>query len=968
MLSKMELTVMLCIGALATAFTQVPSVSERWADSVYAQMTTEERVGQLLMIRAHSDLGERHITGVRNQIEKFHVGGLCFFQGTPQGHAGLIQQYQERSRIPLMIAMDAEWGGGMRFKDAGFSFPRQMMLGAVQDNSLLYRMGLVIADQLLGVGIHVNFAPVVDINNNPLNPVINDRSFGEDRYDVTAKAFQYMRGLQSGGVMACAKHFPGHGDTDTDSHVDLPVISHDRKRLDSLEFYPFKALIDKGLQSIMVAHLHVPALDPRQHMPTSLSKPVVTSLLQNDLGFDGIIFTDAMEMEGVTAHFDAGEAELRAFLAGNDVIVLPRRVDKAFYALVEAVGNGRISEKRLASSVKKILRYKHALHMERRLPGANPGAISPGAIALKGELIEQALTAVANDDDLLPVGNLADRTIASLMIGAPENNSFQNRLQSYADIKQTAVSQQQLQSRSEKLLNLLKREDLVIVGLAGMDKLAQREFGVLPSTVAFLQKLERETDVILVIFGSPYSLRKFEDQRNIIVAYDDEPMIQDIAAQAVFGAVSLRGRLPVTATGKYPLNHGLQIRSNGRLSYAMPERVGMSSDSLDKIKEIVLGMINDRAAPGCQILIARDGKVIYDEAYGYHTYQQKRLVERTDLYDLASVTKAVASTLAAMRLSDAGQFNVHHSLGHYLPELAGTNKERLVIRDVMAHQAGLRSGLPFYEETVSGSARNRYPAPTFYRKHSDPGFGIPVADQLYLRTAHIDSMWNHIIRSDVRSYGKYRYSDLGFYFIKEIVERQSGMTIDSFCNTSFYKPLGLTRLGYKPLDRFAKDQIIPTEEDYDFRKQRIQGHVHDEGAAMMGGVGGHAGLFSNAGDLAVVMQMLMNDGYYGGTRYLKKGTVGEFARRVPGSSRRGLGFDMKELNSRKRTYTSEESSALTYGHTGFTGTCVWNDPEHNLVYIFLSNRTYPTMRNNKLNKMAYREQIHTLIYHAMRNE
>ena len=381
------------------------------------------------MIRAHSNLGAEHVNSVKQQVRKYHVGSMCFFQGTPEGHATLINQYQEISLVPIMMAIDAEWGGGMRFKEHAMSFPRQLTLGAIEDNTAIYDMGLEIGRQLRQIGIHVNFAPVVDINVNPANPVINDRSFGEDRYDVTAKSFQYMKGLQDAGVMACAKHCPGHGDTDVDSHLDLPVINHSRSRLDSVEMYPFEILINKGLQSIMIAHLQVPALDQRPNMPTSLSPYVIDTILRQQMLFDGLIFTDALEMKGVTKHRGTGKLAVEAFLAGNDVIVLPEDIDAEFQAMQNAVEAGIISQQRLEISVKRILRSKAELGLFGS-ENANTGAdlFPPEAIALKQRLYEHSVTVVANTDNILPIGDVDNRQITSLVIGSTSKTNFQERL------------------------------------------------------------------------------------------------------------------------------------------------------------------------------------------------------------------------------------------------------------------------------------------------------------------------------------------------------------------------------------------------------------------------------------------------------------------------------------------------------------------------------------------------------------
>ncbi len=945
-----------------------PVLFPDFVDSIYNGMTIEERVGQLFMIRAHSNLGPEHVKSVKAQIKKYHVGSLCFFQGTPGGHAELINTYQQLSTTPLLVAMDAEWGGGMRFKDSGMSFPRQLMLGAIQESTMLYDMGIEVGRQLRDIGINLNFAPVVDININPNNPVINDRSFGEGMYNVTAKSYQYMRGMQDAGIMACAKHFPGHGDTDVDSHLDLPVIEHSLRRMDSVELYPFKTLINKGLQSIMVAHLHVPSMDDTPNLPTTLSPWVVDTLLRQKLGFDGLIITDALEMKGVTMHFKPGEVEVKALVAGNDILCLPADINIAFPAVLKALQSGEVSKQRIEESVKRILKAKLKLGLfNPDTANVSPDAFPSEGIALKSELIENAITAVANEGKMIPIRKVRNKSFACLNIGSATTTPFQERLTSYADVKNVSVTQDQLTQRKKGLLDLLSDNDIVIVGLTGMDKLAQRDFGLSEGTRLFLKQLNEQSKVILVIFGSPYALKFFGDFPNVIVAYQDDKMVQDITAQALFGAIPFKGLLPVTASADYRVNHGLQIPSLGRLGYSTPQRVHMSSDTLDKIAGIVDEMIAKKAAPGCQILVVKSGKVIYNKAFGHFTYAGERPVIMTDLYDVASLTKITATTLAAMHLYEKGNFLPRQTLDYYLNDVQNTNKEHLVIRDLMSHQAGLQPWIPFYDATMSKTRTGSAPSKEFYRNTRVEDFDVQVARGLYLRHSQMDTIWQRILDSEVRTNRGYKYSDLGFYIIAKIIERQTQSSLDTYCTNNFYGPLGLTRTCFKPLDRFEVGEIVPTEEDRVYRKQRLQGFVHDAGSAMLGGVGGHAGLFSNAEGLAVLMQMLLNGGSYGGEQYLKTESIAKFAHRVPNSTRRGMGFDMKELNPNRNINTSELASDRTYGHTGFTGTCIWNDPDNDMIFVFLSNRTYPSARNNKLNKLEIRERIHTLIYKSMRS-
>lgn len=940
---------------------------QQWVDSVYQAMDWERRIGQLFMARAHSDLGEEHIEGVKKAITENHVGGLCFFQGTPIKQAKLTNQYQSIAQLPLMIAVDAEWGIGMRFLDDAINYPKQLTLGAMQDNARIYQMGRDIGRQMKALGMHVNFAPVADVNNNPMNPVIHYRSFGENRYNVAAKCYQYMKGLQDVGIMACAKHFPGHGDTDVDSHYDLPIIRHSMDRLDSIELYPFRVLIDQGVQSMMVAHLSIPALDTAKNVASTLSKNTVTDLLIERLGFEGLIFTDALEMKGVTKHYGPGEVALRAFQAGNDVLVLPDDLDDAYDRMKLALDNGEITEDAIEQRVKKILLAKYDLGLSNLKPIDMSNIIGVAknnrTVALKQELFEDALTVVANERNLIPLAGISQQKFATFSIGSKTKTDFQKRLDQYLTAQHFQVTHDNFGRSIKKIEKELSEYDVIVIGIHDMSSRASKDFGLSQEEIAWLDNFAQKKSLITVVFGSPYSLKFFEQHEHLIQAYEDDPMMQDAAAQGIMGVFSMNGKLPVTASEKFKYFDGLTTHGLKRLGYSVPERVGMSSDTLAQIETLVAEMIEKKAIPGCQILVVKEGKIVYDEAFGHHTYDKKKTVKKDDIYDVASVTKIAATTLSVMRLVDEDRLDVRHTLGHYLPKMEKTNKARLRMDMVLSHQSGLKSWIPFYKETMVGK---RYPRPSakIYRKEKVDEFTVQITDQMFMSEDYVSVVWDQLEESEVRPQGRYRYSDLGFYILADLIKEQTGQGLDEYANQIFYQYLGLKRTGFNPCNWYPVEQIVPTEEDRYFRMQRIQGHVHDMGCAMLGGVSGHAGLFSNAQDMAVIMHMLMNHGYYGGHRYLSHEVVDQFTHRMDGSSRRALGFDMKDKNPDRKSYTSPLASNQTYGHTGFTGIGVWNDPVHELTYIFFSNRTYPNSRNNLLNKEEYREQIHSIIYQS----
>jgi len=967
-MSQLALCCILCVSSIAQ------SNEQDWVDRQLSKLTVDEKIGQLFMIRAHSNLGKDHVASVKEQVEKYKVGGLCFFQGSPDKQAELTNEYQRLADVPLLVSIDGEWGLGMRFPDNTISYPRQLMLGAIQDNNLIYEMGKEIAAQMKRVGIHINFAPVVDVNNNPDNPVINNRSFGENRLRVSAKSYAYMRGMQEGGLLTSAKHFPGHGDTSVDSHHDLPIISHDRQRLDSIELMPFQHLINQGLDGIMVAHLSIPALDPTPNLPTTLSKPVVTDLLRKEMGFDGLIYTDAMEMKGLTKYFGNGRAEVEAIKAGVDVLLLPANFKQSFDAIKAAVNTNEISIDRINESVRRILSYKHRAGLLYTPIISSPSSVlrdinTNKGKALKSKLIEKSLTLVKNDQSLVPITNDKSKKVLTIAIGTNKQNAFQSRIGQFLQADHLSYTQASLASQGESLKRKVNDYDMTIVSLEDMSKYSSKNFGLRSETINFINALAgAEKEVILTVFGSPYALKYFGNVPQVLMAYEEDDQTQDIAAQALFGVSEINGVLPVSASQLIREGQGLYSPKLNILGYALPEQVGLSSDSLLAIDTIIKEMFRRKAAPGCQMLIAKDGKIVYNKAFGYHTYDRKRKVKVDDIYDLASVTKIMASTISLMKLQDEQKFNIYHPLKQYITEADTSNKANIIIEDILAHHAGLAGWVPFYKHTLVPDSKKAKVDPKYYRKSATDSFNIRVMDNLYLRQDYRDSIWSRILGTQLREKRNYRYSDLGFYMMHEAIHNVSGIPISDYTEQSFYKPLGLHNTGYNPLDKHHTNRIPPTEKDNYFRGTVVDGYVHDMGAAMLGGVSGHAGLFSNTQDLAVLGQMLLNGGSYGGKEYIKAKTVKDFTTRYYRSTRRGIGFDMKELNPDRKMNMSEKAPDSTFGHLGFTGTCMWMDPENEIIFIFLSNRTFPSMNNNTFGKYDFRPRVQSVIYNAMIKE
>jgi beta-N-acetylhexosaminidase len=936
-----------------------------WVDSVYQSLSLEQRIGQLIMIRAHSDKGPAYEEFVAGQIRDFEVGGVCFFQGTARRQAELTNYYQSISQQPLLVAMDAEWGLGMRLEGAeARSFPRQITLGAVQDDALIYEMGREIARQLRLIGVHINFAPVADVNNNPDNPVINFRSFGEDRHRVAQKCAAYMKGLQDGGVMACAKHFPGHGDTHVDSHYDLPVIRHDRSRLDSVEMYPFRYLTAHGLQSVMVAHLHIPALDDTPRMPSTLSRKTVHHILRQEMGFQGLVFTDAMEMKGVTKYFASGSAEVMAFQAGNDVLLMPRDIGAVVDHMMEALREGTIAASDLEASVKRILSAKYRLGLWDASPlhveGLEAELTEPVAANIHARLVREAITLVRNTDELLPLKDPGHKRIACLNIGGGLNNPFQETMRQYLDVTLHCMSKDAGSEQIKNWVDQLRHYDLVIVGMFDLSPSPKRNFGVSTSALKLLDLLQKQTRVAVVHFGNPYGLRYYDEIPWVVQANEEDALTQIRAAEGIMGHYIVQGKLPVTASEQARSGSGLLGDNLFRLGYDLPEHVGMSPDTLLQIDGLIEKMLAKKVTPGGQILVVKNRKVVYEKAFGRFTYEEHSPpVTMQTIYDLASVTKVAATTLAVMKLHETGRLSISQPLGMYWPEALPSRKGRLLLRDILAHNAGLQAWIPFHERTMQrGQPDERY-----YQPVSSPGFEVPVADGLWLHAEFKQRMRDELLASKHRG-GGYLYSDLGFIMLKEMVESLADMPFDQYMQETFYRDLGLQSLGFNPLQRFPRERIAPSEEDDYFRMQRIQGYVHDMTAALMGGVSGHAGLFAHAHDLAILFQMLLNGGYYGGKRFLRPETIRLFTTRCASCNRRGLGFDMKNIHG-ANGHISSLASDRAFGHLGFTGTSVWVDPVHDLIFIFLSNRTYPTMKNKQLQDDHYRQKIQDVVYRSI---
>ncbi len=972
-------------------------VGQAWVDSLMETLSLEDRIAQMIMVYGYSNMGPAHEKAVLKQVKKQKVGGILFFQGEPLEQARLTNIYQREAAIPLLVAIDGENGLGMRLHET-MTYPATMILGGITDNSLIYKLGNDMGTQFKRLGVHMNLAPVADINNNPSNPVIGTRSFGEERGNVTTKVVAMMEGMQDKGVLVAAKHFPGHGDTDTDSHHALPVIPHDRRRLDSLELFPFREAVYRGLTGVMVAHLRVPELDARENRATTLSHPTITGLLKEEMGFKGLIITDALNMKGLSNYFEPGLREVEAVRAGNDILLMPADVGKAISSIKKAVRQGDISEEEVNSSCRKILQAKYwtgaYLREEIRTDSLLEDLNQPVYQALYRELVEHSLILAKNRQGTVPIKDLEKTSLATVTISKGGDYQAIRISDKYLEGDHFSLASDADQMTQSRLLRKLSTYNTVIVSILNTSSRASRKYGISDETLRFLAQTDASSTLIVNVAGVPYALGRLSGLDHldaVILSHRDDVLYQELALQGIFGGVSFSGRMPVTAGAFVAAGEGVATGPATRLGYASPLDVGLHPDTLQLMDEIIRTALRKKAIPGCQVLVARNGKVVWHHTYGYHSYQKKIATAKGDIYDLASITKMASITAALMRLRDQGLFHEDSLMGAYAPVPSESNKADLLVADVLAHQSGLIPWIPFYYETLepldtsqvlvspnftranplkigNGAYFNRHVkyVDSVYQKFYSPEYPLEVADDLYMRADLKDTLYKRIYDSELFS-REYRYSGLGFFMFQQIIESVTDTMLYPYVWHNFYNPLGAHTLGYKPLNRFPRERIVPTENDMFFRRQLLQGHVHDMSAAQLGGVSGNAGLFGSANDLAKLMQMFLNGGCYGGRRYIKEPTLNLYTSRYnyEEENHRGFGFNKPVTWEEDAGPACNSASAISFGHSGFTGTLAWADPEYDLLYIFLSNRVHPDMGNNLLIDMNVRTDVQQVIYNAL---
>ena len=932
---------------------------QKWVDSIYAQMDTDEKIGQLFMVMAFSEQGETHFEQIKNQVKEYHLGGIIFSLGGPVEQTHWLNKFQQSSKTPLLIGMDAEWGVAMRL-DSVQAFPWNMTLGAIQDNKLVEAVGHRIGEQAKRLGVHINFAPDVDINTNPKNPIIGNRSFGEEKENVTQKGLAFMKGMHQAGVLSSAKHFPGHGDTAKDSHLDLPVIRFDKERLLSTEIYPFDQLMKTGVSSVMVGHLNVPAL--AEGIPSSLSKKIIEEILIKRNNYKGLIITDALNMGAASEVSKINSIDVAAFLAGNDILLIPNDLKKAVKKMKRAFKQGQFTEERLAHSVKKILKAKYKVGLADFTPIPTKGIFEDINTARDDYLIhksmEEAITLVKNDA-VLPLKE--KEIVGFLSLGDASGEHF------YQSLKEERILQRlTFTGDIPTVVNAAKNLSTIVVGFhrSNANPWKASDFSV--KEQALLNALNEQHKVVLATFVKPYALSKLEDLpsfEGVIVGYQNNKAAQKQVAQLLLGKKEAKGKLPVSIHPEFPAGHGMITTSAPQaLKTASPFEVGIDANKLLALDALAQTTLDSLVAPGFQILAARNGKIFYHKAFGYHTFDQKQAVQLTDVYDVASLTKVLATLPLLMQEVDQDKMAFESKLGELSTQFKGTNKADLTLQEVLSHQAGITPWIPFYKETLR--ERNVKRLRKYYRSNSSKRFPIEVAKGIYGRASLAQDQLDVLIKSDLIEKG-YHYSDLPFIFMQHILEERYNQGLDQLAEENIFAPLGLKSTVFNAHKSLPQSRIVPSEVDDYFRQQELKGYVHDMTAAVQGGISGHAGLFSNALEVATIMQMYLQKGSYAGKRFFDSAIFDAFNQcyYCDQDNRRGVGLDKPQLWGGGMAFNG--ISAKSFGHAGFTGTYAWVDPETQIVFVFLSNRTYPSAKNRKLIDQSIRPRMLKLVHDAI---
>lgn len=910
-----------------------------WIENKLRNMTLEEKCAQLIMVYADSrdtSAESKDIARLTKLVKELKIGGVIFFKGEIDKQVYITNKLQSESETPLLIASDFERGLGMRLTDA-VEFPTNMAIAAANQPKLTYLMGKVIGIEARKIGVHQNYAPAVDINHDYRNPIINYRAFSDEPGLTVKHSKALIRGMEKENLIATVKHFPGHGGTDLDSHKELPLISRTFEEYETSDLIPFEEAIKAKVKSVMVAHLEVPAYEEQKGLPATLSPSIVHDLLVNRLGFDGLIVTDALNMHAISGNYTQEESVLEAIQAGNDVLLFPEDDSAAVKGLVDAVKDYKLTEERIDASVRKILTAKKWLGLDTAkfvdTANINKTLHAKDHWRLSREIADKSITLLKNDKNLIPIKPVD--YYATALITMTDYNSKQDNsseFQKLAEEKFNYIQSFELHSRSRKkdyrsAMNFAKKANLIIVPLFLTVRSFYGSIGLSDNNKDFLEDLiALKKPMVVVSMGNPYAIKDFKDVQAYLTSYGTPKVSQEAAFAAMTGNADITGRLPITIPETdFIYGDGIQLKYNQLQNFKLEQ------DSLydfSKIDSLMSKAIEDSVFPGAVLMVGHHGKVVLHKPYGHYTYDESSREMQTDaIFDLASVSKVIGTTSAAMLLSDQGKLDINEKVVHYLPEFDNHGKDIITVRNLLEHNAGFTAWKPFYKDSLN-------------------------ADQI------IAAIMNCELEYEPGT--KYVYSDWSMITLQQIIQRITGKSLDLFLKENVFDPMGMKHTMYNPPpeDWFY---CVPTEVDNYFRMTTMKGKVHDEVAYSLNGVAGHAGLFSTASDLGKFMQMMLNHGRYGDLQLFKASTIENWTTKQTDLSTRALGWDTRSI---KGSSSGHLFSMHSFGHTGFTGTSVWADKDNDLFVVLLTNRVYPTRENRKI--IRFRPIIHDAIFKALK--
>ena len=907
----------------------------------WKKLSLEEKIAQMIMVRIRGDFYNTE-SYTRNKIESLiqekKIGGVITFGGSIHGTYHNIQHYQSISEIPLLVAADYERGTGQWMK-GGTLFPSNMAVVATNNTDLAYMQGSITAKEAKAIGVNITFSPVMDINNNKDNPIINFRSYGDDPIKVSNFGTSFIKGVQDNGIIACAKHYPGHGNTSVDSHTSLPIISGSYEELMQTEFYPFKRAVEAGVEMIMTGHIALPSIDSSL-LPASHSPIITKHILRDDWGYDGLIVTDGLEMGALTKSSWAGESAVRAVEAGSDILLLPINVEKTISSIIAAVNSGRISIDRINQSVERIWNAKIKLGLFDS-QGFLPWSMVEMNINLSDNsnvaktIARESITIVKDRFNYLPLSKSKYKKLSHIHLSKDEDvkqmlSPFSNDIKrTHRNVDEVFVQEEISAYRMKELIEKAQNSNMTIVSMLVRIRM-DKGIATIDSTHAeFLRELNiRNIPFIAVSFGSPY-LPDYSYIPTYVAAYGYGSVSLRAAADALWGRYDVDGVLPVELSPDYPRGSGKKMRAKLK-SFNEVDGYDMS-----KAWAVIDSAIEKRIFPGAQVSIVHNGELIGSRGFGRHTYDlESRKVTDSSIYDVASLTKVLSTVPVFMKLMDQYQIGLDHEVAQYYPKFNDGNKKNITLKHLLTHSSGLPGYVEFFKD-----------------------------DNINCKQDVI----NAILKQDLKYLPgeDYEYSDLGIILLGSIIEMVSDQSLESLADRYVYKPLNMTSTMYNP-DFTLKDLIVPTEYDSTYRGRLLVGEVHDENAWVMGGVAPHAGLFSTANDIAIFGQTMLNKGEWMGTRYFKDYNIEMFTERqnMPEGSDRAIGWDTPSQGG--KSSAGDYFSNSSYGHLGFTGTSFWIDPENDIIVVLLTNRVHPTRKNKGI--YGIRRAFHTEVMKEILNQ